>query len=148
MPRRHPVLLSAVAVLGAILASPGDAGEGPWAQLVSATPKASDSSQYAVGIYAIDDRWSRSPETYVQIAPGRHRILVMELSRNASGRVTQIELPIDAKPCVAYHLLGVYPRGTSDPAWRPVVVTEHPIKRCMKKHGIALPDKTIPTPTP
>lgn len=150
MPRRHAVLLPAVAVLGALLASPAEAGEadGPWAQLVSATPKASDPRQYPVGIYAIDDRWSLSPETYVQIKPGRHRILVMETLDNASGLVTQVELPIDAKPCMAYHLLGIYPRGTSDPAWRPVVVTERPIKRCMKKFDIAPPDAAIPTPTP
>ncbi len=150
MLRLRPVFLAAVAVLGAILALPADAGEadGPWAQLVSATPKASDPSQYAVGIYAIDGRWSLSPETYVQIEPGRHRILVMEMRDNASGLVTQVELPIDAKPCMAYHLLGVYARGTSDPAWRPVVVTERPIKRCMKKFRIAPSDAAIPTPTP
>ena len=150
MPCRHPVLVFAVAALGSILASPAGAGEadGPWAQLLSATPKTSDPTQYAVGIYAIDGRWSLSPKTYVQIEPGGHRILVMEMGDNASGLVTQVELPVDAKPCMAYHLLGVYARGTSDPAWRPVVVTERPIKRCMKKFGIAPPDTTTFTPTP
>lgn len=150
MPRRHPLLISAVALLCTILALPTEASEadGPWAQLMSATPKASDPRQYPIGIYAIDGLWSLSPETYVRVAPGLHRIIVMDTSSNGPGLVTQVELQINAKPCMAYHLLGDYPRGTSDPDWRPIVVTEHPIKRGLKKFGIPLSDPAIPTPSP
>lgn len=139
-------LLTLILATAALDAAAGDESK-PWSQIDLGTIKQSDPDQYKLKLMAIDDRWDLTPEPLYQLVPGTHR-LIMATTKPGFRQESYAEFNIELRPCMNYVLVAVHPRSTHNRDWTPTVTAARPIKRCMKKFGIAPPDTTIPAPTP
>jgi hypothetical protein len=148
MSHRPLVLLLALAL--AAVAADAVAGDEskPWSQIELGTVKQSDPDQYKLKLMAIDDRWDLTPETLYQLVPGPHRFIMATTKEGFRGEATYAEFGLEMQPCMNYRLVAVHQRGSNNREWAPTVTAAKPIKRCMKKFGIAASDAPVPTPTP
>ena len=139
-----------LAVALAVLAPDAAAGDEskPWAQIDLGTIKKSDPDQHALKLMEIDGRWDLTPEPLYQLAPGTHRFTMATTKPGFRDKATYAEFGLELQPCMNYELVAVHRRGTHNREWAPTVTAAKPIKRCMKKFGIAPSDAAIPTPTP
>lgn len=141
------VLLTLAIAVAAPNATAGDESR-PWSQIDLRTIKKSDPDQYTLTLMAIDSRWDLTPETLYQLAPGTHRFIMATTKPGFRDRATYAEFGLELQPCMSYELVAVHRRGTNNREWTPTVTAAKPIKRCMKKFGIASPDTTITVPMP
>lgn len=140
----------ALLILALTVAAQADAGDEsrPWSQIDLGTIKQSDPDQYKLRLMAIDGRWDLTPEPLYPLAPGTHRFTMATTKPGFRDKATYAEFGLELQPCMSYGLVAVHRRGTNNREWTPTVIAARPIKRCMKKFGLAPSDTAIPTPTP
>lgn len=120
----------------------------PWSQVVLGQPKLSDPRQGQLIMIAVSGKRDFSPETFYQLAPGKHEFAVAPTIGGNLGELRAIAFTLELAPCTTYELIASVRPGTSNDNrnWLPVVRSAKPIKRCLKKFGLTAPDKDAPPP--
>lgn len=147
---RIPLLALFALSLAAVGAATAGDETKPWSQIVLGQPKLSDPRQAQLVMIAVDGKRDFSPETFYQLAPGKHEFAVAPTIEGNLGELRFIAFTLDMAPCATYELIASRQPGTSNDNrnWVPELRSAKPIKRCLKKFDLAAPEKNAPLPTP
>ena len=129
---KHVFLLSLLAATAALAASPYDA---PYSIITVDRAKSPDPLLRKVIVNRVDDETVMSDNRAV-VPPGRHKVTLDLPPRKGFHTATQMELDLDARPCVRYNVAAKLDATTTQ-TWKPVVRSEERIGECEVKFRIA-----------